>query len=257
MLFDQGKLEKMTVTAYQPTTQANAVPKVSTAPEDSYVVQVNPTSYSLSQSIEYTAKNGQGASGSDAVFNRSPARSVDFNFVFDGTGVVPPPPTAVSGIPVVGAIASALSDDDEYIVSDEIAKFNHVVYNYDGTIHRPRKVLLVWGSFSFSGALTSLSYDFKLFKSDGTPLRATATCSFRESIAETERALKEANSSPDLNHRRNVAEGDTLPLLTYAVYGDPRHYINVARHNRLVNFRNIEAGTALELPRLAKAGADK
>jgi hypothetical protein len=253
MLFDQGKLEKMTVSAYLPGPQAGEAPKVSQAPEDSYVVQVNPASYSLEQTIDYTTKAGQGTSGSEAVFNRSPARTISFTFVFDGTGVVPTPPSALSGIPIAGAIASALSDSAEYVVADEIAKFNHVVYDFDGEVHRPRKVFLVWGTFGFSGALTSLSYEFKLFKPDGSPLRATATCTFRENMTETEREAREARSSPDLNHRREVRAGDRLPLMSHAVYGDARHSLEVARHNRIVNFRALVPGTRLELPRLEDA----
>ncbi|MDQ2088743.1 CIS tube protein [Marimonas arenosa] len=252
MLFEQGKLEKMTVRAYKPTREIEEVPQLSDAPEDAYVVQINPASYSLDQTIDYSSKAAQGASGSEAVFNRAPARSVNFTFVFDGTGVVPPPPGALTGIPIAGAIESALSDQDEYVVADEIAKFNHVVYDFDGEVHRPRKVMLFWGSFTFDGALTSLSYDFKLFQPDGTPLRAMATCAFRESITEMERELREAKSSPDLTHVRTLRESDSLPLLSHEIYGDPRHYISVARHNRLVNFRRPAAGTRLELPRMGE-----
>jgi nucleoid-associated protein YgaU len=250
MLFDQGKLEKMTIRAFKPTTQIREVPQLSDAPEDSYVVQVNPSSYSLKQTIDYAKKKAQGTSGSDAVFNRSPARTVGFSFVFDATGVVPPPPSALTGIPVVGAIASALSDEEEYVVWEEIAKFDHVVYDYDGEMHRPRKVQLLWGSFSFSGALTELTYEFKLFRPDGTPLRATADCAFRGWLTDFQRALIEDKRSADLTHLRQVREGDRLPLMAHAVYGDPRHYIEVARHNRLVNFRRLAAGARIELPRL-------
>jgi hypothetical protein len=255
MLFDQGKLEKMTVRAYQATAQADEVPQISEAPEDSYVVQVNPSSYTLNQTIDYTSRKAQGASASEAVFTRSPARTVSFTFVFDGTGVVPPPASALSGVPLAGAIASALSDDEEFVVMDEIGKFNHVVYTYSGQIHRPRKVLLLWGSLSLSCALTSLTYDFKLFRPDGTPLRATANCTFQEAISEVEREHAEANSSPDLTHIRQTREGDRLPLMVHDIYGDPKYYVAVARHNRLINFRRLEAGTRIELPRLASPGA--
>src|SRR5688572_28676792 len=100
MLFDQGKLEKMTIRAFLPTTRAEDVPKLSDAPEDSYVVQVNPSSYTLNQTLDYSDRQAQSASASDAVFTRSPARTVNFTFVFDATGVIPPPPSALSGVPL-------------------------------------------------------------------------------------------------------------------------------------------------------------
>lgn len=253
-MFDQGKLDKMTIQAYQPTTGISDTPQLSEAPEDIYAVQVNPSSYSLSQSIEYSSKEGQGVSASEATFNRAPARQVSFNFVFDGTGVIPKSNAPLAGVPIAGAVADLLDGDDPFVVSEEIAKFSHVVYDFDGERHSPRKVLLVWGEFSFSGALTSLSFDFKLFKPDGTPLRAMATCTFRETLTELERELTEAKSSPDLTHRSTMGADDRLPLMSHRIYGDARHYIEVARHNRLVNFRNPAPGTQIDLPRLGTEG---
>ncbi len=250
MLFDQGKLEKMTIRAFQPTSRPDDVPQVSEAPSDTYVVQVNPSGYTINQQLNYAERQGQGDSGSDAVFSNSQPTTMNFNFVFDATGVVPPP-SELGDIPLAGAIASALSDEEDYLVMNEIDKFNHVVYDYEGEIHRPRKVLLVWGALSFACVLTSASYEFKLFKSDGTPLRAHATCAFQESMTDVERELAEANSSPDLNHLREVREGDKLPLMAHKVYGDSKHYLAVALHNKIVNFRRLRPGARLAMPRLA------
>ena len=133
---------------------------------------------------------------------------------------------------------------------NEIDKFNHVVYDYEGEIHRPRKLLLVWGVLSFTCVLTSVSYEFKLFKPDGTPLRVHATCAFQEAMTDSERELAEANSSPDLNHLREVRAGDKLPLMAHEVYGDSKHYLAVARHNKIVNFRRLKRGARLVMPRL-------
>lgn len=251
MLFDQGKLEKMTIRAFLPTNGSADPPQLSDAPEDTYVVQVNPSTYTLNQPLDYACRQAQGTSGSDAVFSKSPPRTLNFTFLFDGTGVVPPPPATLSGVPLAGAIASALGDDEEFVVTDEIAKFNHVVYAYQGGAHRPRKVQLLWGTLTFPCALTSASYEYKLFKPDGTPLRAAATCAFREAVTDSERAHAEANSSADLTHLREVREGDRLPLMAHDVYGDPKYYLAVARHNKLVNFRRLRSGVRLELPRLA------
>ena len=253
MLFDQGKLEKMILRAYKPTTQADEVPMVSDAPEDSYVVQVNPSSYGIQQTIEYSDTQAQGTKGDDGTFAKSPPREMSFTFLFDATGVVPPPPGPLTGVPIAGAIAEALTSE-EYVVADEIEKFNHVVYDYAGEVHRPRRLMLIWGQLGFSCVLTSLTYDFKLFRPDGTPLRATATCTFQEAVPDSQRVLEEANSSPDLTHLREVSAGDTLPLMAEEVYGDPRHYLALARHNGLVNFRNLAPGVTLELPRLENGG---
>jgi hypothetical protein len=251
MLFDQGRLEKLTLRAFKPAASPNDRPQVSDAPEDSYTVQVNPSSYSLNHLLNYSYHRGQGFSGSEAVYSDSPPVHLEFEFLFDGTGVVPKPST-LGDIPLVGAIASALSGDEPFVVMDEIKKFNALVYEYSGEIHRPRQVLLVWGKLAFPCVLTSVAYRFTLFKEDGTPLRAVAKCSFCESMPRAERELRNNARSPDLTHLRDVRDGDTLPLLAHEIYGDAQLYLEVARANKLVNFRRLRPASRLSFPPLDK-----
>ncbi len=251
MLFDQGKLEKMTIRAFRPASTPDAVPQVSDAPEDIYVVQVNPSGYTLNRLLEYSRHQGQGFSSSEAVYSRSDPVTLQFEFLFDGTGVVPPP-SELGDIPLVGAIASALSGSEPFVVMDELDKFTRVVYDYNSELHSPRHVLLVWGSLVFPCVTTTLTYRFTLFKPDGTPLRAVASCSFSESVPDAQRVREENASSPDLTHLREVQDGDTLPLLAYRIYDNAELYLEVARVNKLVNFRRLRAATRLEFPPLDK-----
>lgn len=251
MLFDQGKLEKMTIRAFLPQTNPDEVPQVSDSPDDIYVVQVNPSSYTLNHVLNYSYRQGQGFSSSEATYSNSEPVTLQFDFLFDGTGVVPAP-SELGGIPLVGAIASALSGSESYDVMTEIRKFNRLVYDYSGEEHRPRQLLLAWGTLVFPCVLTTVSYRFPLFKPDGTPLRAVATCSFREAVPNAERVREESPSSPDLTHLREVQEGDTLPLLAHRVYGKAELYLEVARVNKLVNFRRLRAGQRVVLPPVSK-----
>lgn len=250
-LFDQGKLEKLTLRAFKPAAGPDDPPQTSDAPQDTYVVQVNPSTYTLNHLLNYSHHRGQGASGSQAVYSDSPPVTLQFEFLFDGTGVVPAP-SELGDIPLVGAIASALSPAEPFVVMDEIKKFNALAYNYVGEQHRPRQLLLTWGKLVFSCVLSSVAYRFPLFKQDGTPLRAVATCTFCESVPDALRVRKENASSPDLTHLRDVREGDTLPLLAHAIYGDPALYIEVARANKLVNFRRLRSASRLAFPPLDK-----
>ncbi len=251
MLFDQGKLEKMTLRAFLPQASPEDAPQVSESPEDTYVVQVNPNGYTLHHQLEYADRRGQGDSGSDAVYSGSEPTTLQFEFLFDGTGVVPPP-SELGDVPLVGAIASALSGAEPFDVMTEIQKFNRVVYDYQGELHRPRKVLLVWGTLEFACALTALNYRFTLFRPDGTPLRAVATADFREALSDGERERRENASSPDLTHLREVRQGDTLPLLAYRIYGNAALYLEVARVNKLINFRRLRPGSRVSLPPVEK-----
>jgi hypothetical protein len=250
-LFDKAKLEKMTLRAFKPSAKPDDPPQPSDAPEDSYTVQVNPSSYTLNHLLNYSYHRGQGFSASEAVYSDSPPVHLEFEFLFDGTGVVPKPST-LGDIPLVGAIASALSPDEPFVVMDEIKKFNALVYEYSGKIHRPRQLLLVWGSLVFPCVLTSVDYRFTLFKEDGTPLRVVAKCMFCESIPGAERERRNNAASPDLTHLRDVRDGDTLPLLAYDIYGNAQLYLEVARVNKLINFRRLRSASRLSFPPLDK-----
>ena len=250
-LFDKAKLEKLTLRAFKPSASPDDPPQPSDAPADTYTVQVNPSSYSLNHLLNYSRYRGQGSSGSEAVYSDSLPVNLQFEFLFDGTGVVPKPST-LGDIPLVGAIASALSQDGAFVVMDEIKKFNALVYDYNGPQHRPRALLLVWGSLVFPCVLTSLEYRFTLFKEDGTPLRAVAKCTFCESVPDSERVRRDNSTSPDLTHVRDVRDGDTLPLLVYDIYGSPKFYLEVARVNKLVNFRRLRPASRVSFPPLDK-----
>lgn len=249
-LFDKAKLEKMTLRAFKPAASPDDPPTPSDAPEDCYTVQVNPSSYTLNRLVNYSYLRGQGFSASEAIFSDSLPVHLDFEFLFDGTGVIPKP-APLGDIPLVGAIASALSPDEPFVVMDEIVKFNKLV-GYDGKVHRPRQLLLVWGSLAFSCVVTSIDYRFTLFKEDGTPLRAVAKCAFCESVSGAERVRRDNASSPDLTHLRDVKDGDTLPLLAYDIYGSPQLYLEVARVNKLIDFRRLRSGTRLSFPPVSK-----
>jgi len=250
-LFDKAKLEKLTLRAFKPAGKPDEPRQVSDAPQDSYTVQVNPNSYSLNRLVNYTYHRGLGFTASEAKFADTAPVHLEFEFLFDGTGVVPKPST-LGDIPLVGAIASALAPDAPFVVMDEIKKFEMVVHDYSSEEHRPRAVLLVWGSLTLPCVLSSVDYRYTLFKEDGTPLRAVAKCVFCESIPGAERVRRENARSPDLTHLRDVRDGDTLHLLAYDVYGNGQLYLEVARVNKLVNFRRLRPASRLTFPPLDK-----
>ena len=100
-------------------------------------------------------------------------------------------------------------------------------------------------SFSWSAEIT-----YTLFRGDGYPLRAKVKATFAENVEDTLRVAEERRSSPDLTHQRLVARGDHLSLMTSRLYGDPKHYLQVAAANGLTNFRRLRVGQALLFPPL-------
>jgi len=110
-LFGTGKLEKMMITVLK---TSDAKPPAPPTPEKGkgkeYQVQINPDSYSISQSVFYTRTNTPGTPTQEPKFDYTSPASLDFTIIFDGTGVVPPPAGPLDNVPIVGAVASLFSD---------------------------------------------------------------------------------------------------------------------------------------------------
>jgi nucleoid-associated protein YgaU len=49
-----------------------------------------------------------------------------------------------------------------------------------------------------------------------------------------------------------INEGDLLPLLTHNIYKKQDYYLQVAKINKLKNFRKLKAGSTLIFPPIAK-----
>jgi len=203
-----------------------------------FTVQINPETYSSSIVNVYNTDTAQGTNISNKNFNYTTARRMDFEFLFDSSGVLP-----VSG-PV-----SAITNID---INITIAAFKELVFEFFGTTHQPRYLILVWGTLIFKCRLINLDITYKLFRPDGIPIRAVAKCTFEECISSdvVEAILK--LSSPDLTHIRTVLQGDTLPLMCYNIYGDSKYYIEVARVNNLNDFKNLQPGQQIFFPPLEK-----
>ena len=120
------------------------------------------------------------------------------------------------------------------------------VLDFKGDTHRPHYLMLLWGTLIFKGVLTGMDIEYRLFGPDGTPLRAIAKCSFKGSIADTQRLLQDNLMSPDVTHQRTFKASDRLPLMTNDIYTDQQYYIDVAKTNKLDSFRSIKPGTVVE-----------
>lgn len=203
-----------------------------------FTVQINPASYSRNFQICYNNEQAQGSSSGTPEFNRTKSDVVEFDLVFDATGVVPD--------------AGGNSTDHDAGIADRIDAFLKLVFDFNGSIHSPNYLRLQWGErFIFDCRMTKLNLNYTLFKPDGTPLRATAKSSFMEFTNKVKLAKEETKSSPDLSHSRTVKAGDTLPLLCAEIYGSGRYVPQVARFNNLSGFRQLQQGTTLVFPALA------
>ena len=236
-----GKLQKLVIRCFKDEKYKDEITDLK------YTALLNPEKYSQKFKTEYKKEQGSGNSSTAPKFTRSLPSDLDLEFLFDRTGV----------LIHYGDDPNASSDDKVYKdqgngIIDDLANFKKAVFDYNGDQHKPNYLIISWGALLFKGILTDLSIEYKLFKPDGTPIRAVAKVKFISHIEAEKRAAGENNKSPDLTHYRVVKDGDTLPLMTHRIYGDSKYYLEVAKANNLMNFRNLKPGQELFFPPIAK-----
>lgn len=223
-----GELEKLKVVAYSDPEFNSKIA------DGEFATLMNPEKYTYHYKIETDETQAAGTSTVSPKFNKKLPENLELDFVFDRSGVI-----------------NGYQSSDNGII-DDIEKFKKVILDYNGDEHKPNYLIISWGTLLFKGALTEMDVEFKLFKPDGTPIRAVAKAKFQGFVEDNLRAARENNKSPDLTHYRTVKEGDTLPLMSFTIYGDSKYYLEVARVNNIVNFRKLKTGQKLFFPPLQK-----
>jgi hypothetical protein len=227
-----GKLEKMLVLAYESAEDAESGGVLEA--QETFEALINPETYTIEYKVKTSDAQAQGSSGTQAKFEYTLPEELTFDFLFDSTGLV-------DGKPKPDGIF------------DDVHAFRRLLTEYRGASHEPYHLKLVWGNLLFKGRAVEVGVTYKLFNPDGQPIRATVRAKFKGSIEEKKRVAQEFRRSPDLTHRRTVKPGDTLPLMCFQVYGDPRHYLFVAAFNGLEDFRSLTTGEPILFPPLRKA----
>jgi hypothetical protein len=230
-----GKTEKMKLIAY---TDVSMTSQYYVGQHD---FQVNPESYSQSFQIDEVLSQDVGDPKNTSKYAGRQPSEREFEILIDGTGVI----KNANALDV-----SLIGNVSDLKVNDQIKKLKFLCLDADGEIHRNYYLKVVWGDGDddsitiFKGTLVSLDLNYKLFKSDGTPLRVIAKIKLREIVIKDGKRNDPA-SSPDITHQRSMKAGDKFGLLTYLIYKDSRYYIDVAKTNKLDGFRNIKKGTKI------------
>ncbi|MFO1433883.1 MAG: hypothetical protein U1F76_27930 [Candidatus Competibacteraceae bacterium] len=220
---DRGTLEKLLIKAYkQPDYSGDSI--------DEFEAYLNPNEITLSYEMEYDSAQGAGTTNSRMNFKKLKPGDMSLIFFIDGTG----------------------ANGDPADVQQEVERFQTVT-GYNGNIHRPNYLKVAWGTLQVKRCvLKNASIAYKLFKSNGVPLRAVITANFTDNSDDQTRVALARDQSTDLTHIRLIKAGDNLPALCYAIYGDPSYYLEVARVNRLEHFRKLTPGTKIIFPPLEK-----
>ncbi|WP_291906822.1 hypothetical protein [Chitinophaga sp. CB10] len=197
-----------------------------------FLAMFNPDSLAIKEDVEWISSTAPGRSTSDQKYQRTKARSFSLDLMIDGTGV------NTNGVKIP--------------VTAQIMLFRAATTSMRGILHKPASLLVQYGTFICNCVLNSSTVTYTMFDLTGLPIRAKINATFTERTPEALGSIVSMLSSPDLTHRRMVEEGDLLPLMTYQVYNNQHYYLQVAKHNRLKNFRKLVPGTTLVFPPLGK-----
>ncbi len=227
------KLEKLKIKAYKARTRSTA-DQVGT-----FEAMFNPESFKQKYEILYGKHQGFNATNKKVNYSRSKPRELSLKLLLDGTGV------EELGFKKLGP---------RQTVAERVKRFLDLTFRMNGEIHEPNYLVVEWGELIFSCRLGSVDITYTSFDRDGKALRAELDVSLVSDKAAEKRVREENKSSPDLTHARTVRAGDTLPLLTKAVYGSSIHYLRVASFNNLDDFRNLTPGREIFFPPLETGG---
>lgn len=188
----------------------------------------NPNEISLSKSVSWREKNeAEKQSSEELKFESVSPASLSLNLFFDS---------------YEKRMRTSVTHYTQQVA--ELARINR-------ELHRPPICRLKWGKFRlFQGVLTQLNETFNLFLPDGTPVRATLSCTFQEYRSSEETSRATDLHSADVPKTHTVQRGDTLSSIAASHYNDPGLWRHIAAENHIVNPRVLAPGQVLRVPRL-------
>jgi len=205
-------------------TDENGIPSLGVP----FLAMFNPENIAINEIIVYDDKNAIGKAGATPAFKNTKPRTFTIELTLDGTGV------NTNGVKIP--------------VTAQVLLFRACTTSINGLIHKPNYLLLQYGLFICNCALTSSTVTYTMFDMFGLPIRAKISATFQEFTPNTFGSIMSMLSSPDLTHEVTVKQWDILPLLTNQVYKDQNYYLQVAKANKLKNFRRLTAGATLIFP---------
>ncbi len=98
---------------------------------------------------------------------------------------------------------------------------------------KPPVCLFIWGNFTYKGIIYKVSQKFTLFLSDGTPVRAELTVTFKALVTPEEYAKNMGLEA--CRKVWTVKSGDRLDLIANEALKDPALWRRIAEENNIDN----------------------
>lgn len=193
-----------------------------------FLAMFNPENIAIKEDVDWTENAPEGASGAELQYKETKPRTFTLDLTIDGTGV------NTNGVKIP--------------VTVQVLLFRAATTTVQGTTHHPNFLLVQYGLFICKCVLVSSTVTYTMFDPLGLPIRAKISASFTEVTPRSLGGILGMLSSPDLTHKVMVQDGDLLPLLTHKIYKKQAYYLQVAKANKLKNFRKLKAGERLIFP---------
>ncbi|MEO5593066.1 MAG: hypothetical protein ABIR15_18550 [Chitinophagaceae bacterium] len=227
---DRKKLEKLVIRSFANRDFSNE------DPDRKFTTPVNPESFTQTFKINADTQQGHGNPGTETRYKSTEPEQLRLEFTLDGTRT----------------IEGYGGENKDYVtrpVHDQLEDLKKCVYNFDGTIHRPRFLIVMWGSeMNFNCVLSNLDLNYTLFEPDGSPLRVKVSATFTAHKSREQLLAESRAESPDLTHYRKVQQGDRLDLMSNSIYNDPKYFMQLGKVNNLTTIRQVKPGTDLYFP---------
>jgi hypothetical protein len=211
-----AELEKAFITPYD----------ASGNPGTAIAVLFNPTEYSLDKSNNFSEIPIPGLGSPLLQFTRGNIETLTMDLFFD--------------------TYTDKSREDVRNYTNQITDLLKI----DSDLHAPPVCLFSWGKLNFTCVLQQVRQRFTMFNSDGIPVRATLSVTFKEYTTVDIQIRTPPRSSPDQAKRWIVKQGDSLWLLAAREYGDAAKWRPIADRNQIENPRFLEPGIEILIPAL-------
>ncbi len=193
-----------------------------------FLAMFNPDTLVIKEDLSWVTSIAPGNATSDQKYQHTKPRTFSLELTIDGTGV------NTNGVKIP--------------VTAQVLLFRAATTVMRGMLHKPASLLVQYGLFICNCVMTTSTVSYTMFDLTGLPIRAKINASFTERTPQSMGSIMSMLSSPDLTHQKMIQDGDLLPLLTYQIYNNQNYYLQVAKINRLKNFRKLQAGSTLVFP---------
>jgi len=201
---------------------------------NSIEVLFNPDKLVFTRSVSWTKESSAQRDVPELQFSNAQARTLKIDLIFD----------------TYDNDKTEEEKEDVQIYTKKL--LNLTTVESHGDKHRPPVCRLSWGQVGvfFQGVLEQLEQQFTLFLENGTPVRATSACTFKEWRTNYEDLRNQGPESSDIAKKWIVKRGDTLISIAAMEYRDPGLWRHIADENDIDDPLSLPPGMTLLIPSL-------